>query len=128
MLRIVQWATASVGRHAVAAVHHHPDLELVGALVYSDAKAGRDVGEICGVGEIGLAATKDRDEIIAIDADCVLYMPQGEMNPMGAVGDICALLASGKNHAIAPLCAAAPGIRTFLELPTIVGRRVLNGQ
>jgi hypothetical protein len=26
-----------------------------------------------------------------------------------------------------PLCAAAPGIRTFLELPTIVGSRVLNG-
>jgi len=30
-------------------------------------------------------------------------------------------------HAIAPVCAAAPGIRTFLDLPTIVGRGVLNG-
>ena len=26
-------------------------------------------------------------------------------------------------HAMAPVCAAAPGIRTFLDLPTIVGRR-----
>jgi len=50
MLRVVQWATGAVGRHAVAAIHDHPDLELVGALVYSDSKAGRDVGEICGVG------------------------------------------------------------------------------
>ena len=49
MLRIIQWATGSVGGYAVAAVHDHPDLELVGALVYSVAKAGRDVGHICGL-------------------------------------------------------------------------------
>ena len=97
MLRVIQWATGSVGRHAVAAVHEHPDLELVGALVYSDAKAGRDVGDICGIGPIGVTTTKDPDEIVALDADCVLYMPQGEMNPMGALDDICRLLASGKN-------------------------------
>ena len=97
MLRIVQWATGSVGRHAVAAVHRHPELELVGALVYSDAKAGRDVGEVCGIGEIGVTATNNPDEVLALDADCVLYMPQGEMNPMGALDDICRLLASGKN-------------------------------
>ena len=97
MLRVIQWATGSVGRHAVAAVHDHPDLELVGALVYSDAKAGRDVGAISGIGDIGVTTTKDPDEIVALDADCVLYMPQGEMNPKGAVDDICTLLASGKN-------------------------------
>ena len=97
MLRVIQWATGAVGRHAVAAVHDHPELELVGALVYSEAKAGRDVGEICGIGEIGVAATTDPDQIVALDADCVLYMPQGEMNPMGALDDICRLLASGKN-------------------------------
>jgi hypothetical protein len=97
MLRVIQWATGSVGWHSVAAVHEHPDLELVGALVYSDAKAGRDVGDICGIGPIGVTATKDPDEIVALDADCVLYMPQGEMNPMGALDDICRLLASGKN-------------------------------
>jgi hypothetical protein len=78
-------------------VHEHPDLELAGALVYSDTKAGRDVGDICGIGPVGVTTTKDPDEIVALDADCVLYMPQGEMNPMGAVDDICRLLASGKN-------------------------------
>jgi len=97
MLRVIQWATGSVGRHAVAAVHGHPDLELVGALVYSNAKAGRDIGDACGIGAIGVTATKNPDEIVALDADCVLYMPQGEMNPMGALDDICRLLASGKN-------------------------------
>lgn len=97
MLKVIQWATGSVGKHAVAAVHRHPDLELVGALVYSGAKAGRDVGEVCGIGPVGVQTTKDVEEIVALDADCVLYMPQGEMNPMGAVDEICRLLASGKN-------------------------------
>ena len=64
MLRVVQWATGVVGQHAVRAVCEHPDLELVGARVYSDAKAGRDVGEICGIGKIGVNATNDPDEMI----------------------------------------------------------------
>jgi hypothetical protein len=29
-------------------------------------------------------------------------------------------------HSIAPLCAAKPGIQTFPELPTIIGRHVLH--
>jgi hypothetical protein len=118
MLRIVQWATGTVGCHAVAAVHAHPDLELVGVLVYSDAKAGRDVGEICGIGEIGVTATKDRDEIIGLDADCVLYMPQGEMDPMGALDDICRLLAAGKNVVSTAV--------TGLIYPASMGQRVVQ--
>lgn len=97
MLQVVQWATGAVGRHALAAMAERDDLEIVGVLVYSDEKAGRDAGELCGVGPLGVTATTDRDEIVALDADCVLYMPQGEMDPMGALDDICALLASGKN-------------------------------
>jgi len=88
MLRVIQWATGSVGRHAVAAVHEHPDLELAGALVYSDGKAGRDVGDTCGIGPVGVTTTKDPDEIVALDADCVLYMPQGEMVSTAVTGII----------------------------------------
>ena len=97
MLNVIQWATGAVGKHAALAVHEHPELELVGALVYSEDKSGRDVGAICGVGDIGVRATSNRAEILAMPADCVLYMPQGEMNPAGALDDICALLESGKN-------------------------------
>ena len=43
MLKVVQWATGTVGKDAVAAVHAHPDLQLVGAPVYSAGKAGRGV-------------------------------------------------------------------------------------
>jgi hypothetical protein len=97
MLSVIQWATGNVGREAVAAVHRHRDLTVVGAFVYDEAKAGRDVGEVCGIGPIGVTATNDRDAILGTTADCALYMAQGEMDPAGAIDDICALLARGKN-------------------------------
>jgi hypothetical protein len=106
MLRVVQWATGPVGRHALAAMVDHPDLAVVGALVYRDEKVGRDAGEVCGIAPIGVTTTADREEILALDADCVLYMAQGEADPMPALDDICALLASGKNvvsTAVTPL-------------------------
>jgi hypothetical protein len=114
----VQWATGATGNRALAALIDHPDLELVGVLVYSDDKAGRDAGELCGRDPIGVTATKDRDEIIGLDADCVVYMPQGEMNPMGAVDDVCALLASGKNVVSTAV--------TALIYPTSMGPSVVD--
>jgi hypothetical protein len=90
--RVIQWATGNVGRAAVEGVIAHPDLELVGAYVYSDDKAGRDVGEICGLGPVGVTATNDRDSILALDADCVIYSPMLASPP-----DVVDLLASGKN-------------------------------
>jgi hypothetical protein len=95
-----------------------PDLEVVGVLVYSDAKASRDAGEVCGIGPIGVTTTKDRAEILALQADCVLYMPQGEMNPMGALDDICSLLASGKNVVSTAV--------TALIYPRSMGRKVVD--
>ena len=58
--RVIQWATGNVGRAAIEGVADHPDLELVGAYVYSDQKAGRDVGEICGIEPLGVTATERR--------------------------------------------------------------------
>lgn len=92
MLRVIQWATGNVGRAAVEGIVAHPELELVGAYVTSAAKAGRDVGEICGLGPLGVRATSDVDEILALDANCVLYSPL-----LGQTDEVVRLLASGKN-------------------------------
>ena len=46
--RVVQWATGTVGIHAVPAIASHPDLELVGLWVHSADKHGKDVGEVIG--------------------------------------------------------------------------------
>ena len=43
-LRVVQWATGSVGVAAINGVLEHPGLELAGCWVHSPEKAGKDVG------------------------------------------------------------------------------------
>lgn len=106
MLRIVQWATGPVGRYAIAAIVDHPELELVGCFAFSPDKVGRDAGDLAGIGPLGVTATGDLEDILALDADCVLYMAQGDIDPVGALDNICPLLASGKNvisTAVTPL-------------------------
>lgn len=96
-LRVVQWATGSVGVAAIKAVCEHPDLELVGCWVHSKDKAGKDVGEIIGGEPLGLRATDSVDEILAMDADAVVYAPL-----LPDVEQVAALLRSGKN-VVSPL-------------------------
>ena len=68
--RVVQWATGNIGKRSLRAVIEHPNLSLVGLYVHSEAKAGRDAGELCGIGPVGVKATRNIDEIIALEADC----------------------------------------------------------
>jgi 4-hydroxy-tetrahydrodipicolinate reductase len=91
-LRVVQWATGNIGMRSMRAVIEHPALTLVGLYVYSDDKVGRDAGEMCGLTPIGVKATRSIEEIVALKADCVLYMPQ-QIN----ADDLCRLLESGSN-------------------------------
>lgn len=91
-LRVVQWATGTVGSAAMRAVLSHPGMELVGAKVYATAKEGRDLGELCGVSPIGVRAVRDTPSIVALKPDCVLYMPE-----LTNYDDVCALLESGIN-------------------------------
>ncbi len=37
-------------------------------------KVGRDVGELCGIGPIGITATDDVEALLALEPDCVSYM------------------------------------------------------
>jgi len=91
-IRVVQWTTGLVGRSAVRAVLDHPELELVGCYAWSPAKAGVDVGELCGFERVGVAATNDIDAILALRPDCVLYMPL-----QWVVDDMVKLLEAGVN-------------------------------
>ena len=54
-VRVIQWATGSVGKAAIEGILLHPDLELVGCWVHSDSKNGVDVGEILGIEPLGVA-------------------------------------------------------------------------
>ncbi len=72
--RVVQWATGNIGTRALREVIRHPSLELVGVLVHDPAKVGVDAGAICGEPSTGIQATADPSSIVALGADCVLYM------------------------------------------------------
>lgn len=91
-LRIIQWATGNIGSRSLRCVIEDPKLQLVGLYVHSEAKHGRDAGSFCGLPDTGIKATRSIDEIVALDADCVLYMQQG-----ANFDDLCRLLESGKN-------------------------------
>jgi hypothetical protein len=95
--KVIQWATGTVGVHAVPAIVRHPDLELVGLWVHSDEKAGRDAGELCGIDPVGVTATQDADALLALDADCVCYTAHSDVRPGEVVDDLCRMLAGGKN-------------------------------
>jgi len=94
--RVIQWATGVVGSAALKGIIHHPQLDLVAVKVYDDAKVGRDAGDLVGLPATGILATQDVDEIVALDADCVIYCPM----PWDAE-EMCRLLASGK-HIVTP--------------------------
>jgi hypothetical protein len=91
-LRVVQWATGNIGTRALREVIDHPHLELAGLYVYSDAKAGRDAGDLCARPATGVRATRDLDDILATGADCVLYMP-AQLDP----AELDRLLRAGLN-------------------------------
>ena len=121
-MRVIQWATGGVGRAAIEGILLHPDLELVGCWVHSTSKHGRDVGEILGTDPIGVHATSSNEEILALEADAVVYAPL-----VPDRDEVAALLRSGKNVVTpvgwfypaekdgAPLSAACTEGRTTLH-------------
>lgn len=108
--RVIQWATGGVGRASIEGIVSHPDLELVGCWVHSTDKVGKDVGELCGMDRLGVTATHDVEELLALDADCVMYVPI-----MANRKEIIRILESGKN-VVTPLGYFYPGKRDVSDL------------
>ncbi len=99
-LRVVQWATGNVGTRSLRRVVEHPGMELVGLYVSSADKVGldaarlieRDIGYEGACPDTGIIATNSLADIVALKADCVLYMRQGT-----DLDEVCALLEAGSN-------------------------------
>src|SRR3954470_4052329 len=125
-LRVVQWATGGVGIAAIKGVLEHPDLELVGCWVHSEAKSGKDVGELLGEpagASLGVIATNDVDEILGLEADAVIYSPL-----MPNPDEVAALLRSGKN-VVTPVGWFYPGDKEGMPLraAALEGNVTLHG-
>lgn len=75
---MVQWSSGIVGSAALRATLDDPRLELVGVYAFSPSKVGVDAGTIAGVDPdqpTGVRATDDIDALLALEADCFVYMP-----------------------------------------------------
>ncbi|GAA2722350.1 dihydrodipicolinate reductase [Actinocorallia aurantiaca] len=97
-LRVVQWGTGAVGRGVLRGLLDRPEFELAGVRVYDPAKQRLDAGTIIGRDPVGVLATRDPEEILGLDADCVVYAPlPGSRYGGDDLATVCRLLASGKN-------------------------------
>ena len=122
----MQWATGSIGQMAIRAIAERPALELVGCFVSSEAKQGRDAGELAGIGPLGVSATRDIEEILGLDADCVHYAP---LHPDHGV--VCRLLERGFDVVTPSFYvhpdALAPALRDRLAAACAKGGSTLHG-
>ncbi len=97
MFKVGVWGPGSMGVVALRGVIDHPELQLVDVVVHSDAKAGRDAGELCGIAPVGVVAAQDPAAMLAGDADVVVYAAGANMRPLEAVEDMVSILRAGKN-------------------------------
>jgi 4-hydroxy-tetrahydrodipicolinate reductase len=72
-IRVFQVATGNVGAEMIKRIGRHRDLVLIGVHCYSPDKIGRDVGDLAGIGAIGVLATGTVEEIIAAKPDVLTF-------------------------------------------------------
>ena len=71
--RVVVWGTGLVGKMVIEEMIDHPRFELVGVGVHAADKVGVDAGELCGKAAVGVRATNDVDELIALKPDALAH-------------------------------------------------------
>ena len=93
--RVVVWGTGFVGKMIIPEVLRHPNFELVGVGVNDKDKVGRDAGDICGIGPIGITATDDLQALIALRPDALVHYGPTAGQADANIRDIGAFLRAG---------------------------------
>ena len=97
-LKVIVIGTGGVGAHALRSVIRNPSYDLTGVWVSSNAKAGRDAGELAGLGvPTGVVATNDLDALLASKPDCAVYAAIADTRMLEALEDYRRILAAGIN-------------------------------
>ena len=87
-----------MGIHALKQLIVDPQFELVAVWVSSDAKAGKDAGELAGLDiSTGVAATSDLDAVLALKPECAVYTALADNRLPDALEDYRRILAAGIN-------------------------------
>jgi hypothetical protein len=97
-IRVAQIGTGNVGVHALRALITNPDYELTGVWVSSEAKAGKDAGELAGLGvSTGVTASTDLDAVLATGPQCAVYTAMADNRLPDALEDYRRILVAGVN-------------------------------
>jgi hypothetical protein len=108
-IRVALIGTGNCGSLALRQLINDARFELTGVWVSSDAKVGKDAGDLAGLdGSTGVAATNDLDAILAAKPDCVVYCAMGDTRLPEAMADIRRILAAGVN-----VVGSAPGVLQY---------------
>ena len=105
-IRVAHIGTGNAGRIALNHLISDPRFELTGVWVSSDAKVGKDAGELAGLDtSTGIAATNDLDALLATKPDCAVYCAMGDNRIPEAVTDVLRILSAGVN-----VVGTSPGV------------------
>ena len=97
-IRVAQIGTGNVGVHALKALITNPEFDLMGVWVSSEAKAGKDAGELAGLQDsTGITASTDLDAVLATGPQCVVYTAMADNRLPEALDDYRRILAAGIN-------------------------------
>lgn len=97
-IKVAAIGTGNVGRHALTQLINDPQYELTAVWVSSDAKAGKDAGELAGLQvSTGIAATTDLEAVLATKPDCAVYTAMADNRLPEALEDYRRILAAGVN-------------------------------
>jgi hypothetical protein len=95
--RVAFCGTGYVGRMALPLLLQQPGLQLVGHYVSTPEKAGKDSGELVGIGPLGVKATNSWRELIDLRADVLTYFADSVNRERQALEDVIPFLEAGTN-------------------------------
>jgi 4-hydroxy-tetrahydrodipicolinate reductase len=100
--KVSVWAPGYLGSAVIKEILKRPEFELVGVLAYSERKNGMDVGEMLGIDPVGLKMTTNQQDILDMEADCVIHCGTNMMDDSPRNKEVVSILESGKNVVAAP--------------------------
>lgn len=94
--KLIVWGPGRMGNMCIWETTQNEAFELVGVRAYSEKKNGMDVGEMIGIGPLGVKASTDVEALLKLDCDCVVYTAHDEGN-YHTDAEILKILRAGKN-------------------------------
>ncbi len=97
-IRVALIGTGNVGKPALVQLINDSRFELTGVWVSSETKAGKDAGELAGLGNsTGVTATTDLDAVLATNPECAVYTALADNRLPEALEDYRRILSAGVN-------------------------------